>query len=417
MGRASEQRTSARRGPLGEHSSNNGTHLYNKEYTMHKWVALAGLIAAMLGTRGSWADEESQTQKGGKVVATLHGTDFGKTPEGEQVSIYLLTNAAGWKAKIMTYGALLTELHVPDRNGKLDDVTLGFEDLKGYLEGHPYFGATVGRVGNRIAKGRFTLDGVEYKLATNNGPNALHGGIKGFDKVVWKSEGKTDPDGASVKFTYVSKDGEEGYPGNLTCTVTYTLTNHNELKIDYTAVTDKATPVNLTNHSYFNLAGAKAGDILGHELTLIADRYTPVDDTLIPTGEIKAVKGTPLDFTTPMTIGSRIGQLKGDPGGYDHNFVLNSEGKSLALGARVHEPKTGRVMEMYTTEPGVQFYTGNFLDGKQKGKGGVVYQKHHGFCLEAQHFPDSVNHANFPSMILRPGKTYTQTTTYKFSVK
>jgi aldose 1-epimerase len=333
------------------------------------------------------------------------------------VDLYTLTNSSGAVAKVMTYGAILAELDVPDRDGKLGDVVLGFDNLKDYLAGHPYFGATVGRVANRIAKGKFTLDGKEYKLAVNNGPNSLHGGVKGFDKVVWKAEPETLPDGAALKLTYQSKDGEEGYPGNLDVTVVYTLTNANALRIDYTAKGDKATPVNLTNHTYFNLAGTKSGDILGHELTLFADRYTPTDETLIPTGEIKPVKDTPLDFTKPTRIGERIDQLKGEPVGYDHNYVLNSEGKELALAARVHEAKTGRTMEMYTTEPGVQFYTGNFLDGKQTGRGGVVYKKHAGFCLEAQHFPDSVNHANFPSMILQPGKTYRQTTIYKFTAK
>jgi aldose 1-epimerase len=353
------------------------------------------------------------------MKASVQKMDFGKTREGAPVELYLLTNAKDMKAKIVTYGAILTELHVPDREGRFDDVVLGFENLDGYLAGHPFFGATVGRVANRIAKGQFTLDGKEYKLAINNGPNSLHGGLRGFDKVVWKAESRQAADSVSVKLTYVSPDGEEGYPGNLSATITYTLTDQNELKIDYRATTDKATPVNLTNHSYFNLAGPKEGDVLGHELMLAADKYTPADETLIPTGEIKPVKGTPLDFATPTSMGARIEQLKGkgQPGGYDHNYVLNGGGKALALGARVYEPKTGRVLEMLTTEPGVQLYTGNFLDGKLKGKGGVVYQKHSGFCLEAQHFPDSVNHASFPSVILRPGKTYTQTTVYKFSVK
>jgi aldose 1-epimerase len=359
----------------------------------------------------------AEPKPGASGKASVRKMDFGKTPDGTPVELYVLTNANGLKAKVMTYGATLTELDVPDRDGQLGDVVLGFDDLEGYLKGHPFFGSTVGRVANRIAKGKFTLDGKEYKLAVNNGPNSLHGGRKGFDKVVWKAEPVQKPDAAAVKFSFHSRDGEEGYPGNLDATVTYTLTNDNELRLDYTATTDKATPVNLTNHTYFNLAGIKDGNMLGHELMLEADKYTPTDDTLIPTGEIKPVRDTPLDFTTPHTIGSRIARLKGDPGGYDHNFVLGGGGKKLALAARVREPKTGRVMEMYTTEPGVQFYTGNFLDGKLKGKGGVVYAKHQAFCLEAQHFPDSVNHANFPSMILRPGKTYTQTTVYKFSAK
>jgi aldose 1-epimerase len=342
---------------------------------------------------------------------------FGKTEEGVAVERYTLTNAAGATAKIVTYGALLTELNVPDRNGKLGDVVLGFDDLKDYLAGHPYFGATVGRVANRIAKGTFTLEGKTYKLAINNPPNTLHGGQKGFDKVVWKAEPKTTPDGPSVRLTYVSKDGEEGYPGTLTAHVTYTLTNDNAVRIDYTATADKATPVNLTNHSYFNLAGTKSGDILDHELTIFADKYTPTDETLIPTGEIKPVKDTPFDFTKSHRIGDRIGQLKGEPGGYDLNYVLTREKKGPTLAARVDESKTGRVMEVWTTEPGIQFYSGNFLDGKLKGRGDVMYKKHWGFCLEAQHFPDSVHHDNFPSMILKPGETYKQTTIYKFSTK
>jgi aldose 1-epimerase len=358
-----------------------------------------------------------QAKGGDKMKPTVETEAFGKTKSGTPVDLFILTNSNGMKAKIISYGAILTELDVPDRNGKLGDVVLGFDNLEQYLVGHPHFGATTGRVANRIAKGKFTLDGKEYTLAINNGPNSLHGGLKGFDKMVWKGESKETSDAAAVQFTYLSPDGEEGYPGNLTTVVTYTLTNQNELRIDYKATTDKATPVNLTNHSYFNLAGPQSGDILGHELMLEADDYTPADDTNIPTGETRSVKGTPLDFTKPATIGSRIAQVADKTNGYDHNFVLRSKGKSLALAARVYDPKTGRVMEMYTTEPGVQLYTANFLDGKLKGRGGVVYQKHQAFCLEAQHFPDSVHHPEFPSIILRPGQTYTQRTVYKFLVK
>ncbi len=377
---------------------------------MFRSLTRAAAVAAFLGLFAS-------PSPAAENKAMIEKKPFGKTADGKDVDLYVLTNAKGMKAKVITYGAILTELDVPDRDGRLGDVVLGFDDLKGYLGAHPFFGATVGRVANRVAKGRFTLDGKEYKLATNNGPNALHGGLKGFDKKLWQAEQVPADNGVAVKFTYHSPDGEEGYPGDLAATVTYTLTNNNELRLDYTATTDKATPVNLTNHSYFNLAGQGSGDILGHELTLEAEKYTPVDDTLIPTGKIESVKGTPLDFTTPHKIGERIKEMRGNPGGYDHNFVLNGGGKSLALGARVVEPKSGRVLEMYTTEPGVQFYTGNFLDGSNKGKGGAVYNKHAGFCLEAQHFPDSVNHPNFPSMILRPGQTYKQTTVYKFSTK
>ncbi len=270
--------------------------------------------------------------------------------------------------KVMTYGAIITEIDTPDRNGKQDDIVLGFDSLQGYLGTHPYFGATVGRVANRIAKGTFTLNGQEYKLAVNNGPNSLHGGLKGFDKVIWKAEPISCPDGPSVKFSYHSRDGEEGYPGNLDVSVQFTVTENNELKLEYTATTDKATPINLSNHSYFNLAGRTSEPVLGHELMLAADHYTPVDDTLIPTGEIAPVAGTPLDFTKPTAIGARIQQIKADPVGYDHNFVLNSGGKSMALAARVYEPKTGRVLEISTTEPGIQFYTGNFLDGTLTGQ-------------------------------------------------
>jgi aldose 1-epimerase len=372
----------------------------------------AGLILAFaLLAMDGFAD-------GSKARPGVTAAPFGTTADNVPVELYTLTNSNGVTAKATNYGALLTSLSVPDRTGKSADVVLGFSDLQGYLAGHPYFGANVGRVGNRVAKGRFTLDGKEYKLATNNGPNSLHGGVKGFDKVVWAAKAEVVDGNPTVRFTYRSPDGEEGYPGNLTATVTYTLTDKNELRVDYSATTDKATPVNIAHHSYFNLAGPTSADVLGHEVTIFADRYTPVDETLIPTGKLDPVSGTPLDFTTPHTIGERIGQLKGDPVGYDHNYVLRSGGsKTPELAARVYEPKSGRVLEVLTTEPGLQFYTGNFLDGTLKGKEGITYKKHAGFCLEAQHFPDAVNHPEFPSTILRPGQTYRQTTIYRFSTK
>lgn len=341
-------------------------------------------------------------------------TSFGRLADGRTVKRYELRNRHGMMARIITYGAILTELHVPDRNGRLTNVVHGFDNLRSYVQGHPFFGATVGRVSNRIGKARFTLDGQEYPLANNNGRNHLHGGLIGFDKVLWKAQPiKVDDREVAVVFTYLSRDGEEGYPGNLDVRVTYTITDNNELRIDYSAGTDKPTPVNITNHSYFNLAGT--GDILGHELFVAADRYTPVDDELIPTGEIAPVKGTPLDFTKPELIGARIEQLKPKPGGYDHNYVLNSEGKSLALAARVREPSSGRVMEVLTTEPGMQLYTANFLQGQVNGLNGQRSERHSAFCLETQHFPDAVNHPNFPSTILRPGKQYKSTTIFRFS--
>lgn len=345
---------------------------------------------------------------------------FGKLPDGRQVELYTLTNANGARARIMTYGGILVSLEVPDRSGRLDDVTLGFDNLQAYLKGHPYFGALVGRYGNRIGKGAFTLDGVTYQLAKNNDENHLHGGIKGFDKVLWDAEPAKEDNAVGVRLSYLSKDGQENYPGNLACTVIYTLTNDDELKISYQATTDKATPINLTHHSYFNLAGQGNSDILGHEMMLNADRFTPVDKGLIPTGELRPVKGTPMDFTEPTAIGARIEQddeqLKFG-GGYDHNWVLNKNDDSLTLAARVYEPTTGRVMEVYTTEPGIQFYSGNFLDGTITGKGARVYKHRYGFCLETQHFPDSPNKPNFPSVILRPGEKYTHLTVFKFSVR
>lgn len=348
-------------------------------------------------------------------AATVEKTAFGKTQDDKPVDLYILKNDRGVVAKIMTYGALMTELHVPDREGKLGDVVLGFDRLDPYLKGHPYFGATIGRVGNRIARGMFTLGGKTYKLACNDGPNHLHGGLRGFDKVIWDAEPVTVKNGVAVRFKYVSPDGEEGYPGTLTATVVYTLTNNNELRIDYTAETDKVTPVNLTNHSYWNLA--TEGDILNHHLAIHADRYTPVDDTLIPTGDIIPVRGTPMDFTVAHPIGDHLLDLANSPRGYDHNYVLNGGGKKMACAATVHEPKTGRAMEIFTDQPGVQFYSGNFLDGTLTGKRGVTYHRYNGLCLETQHFPDSVNHPNFPSVILRPGKKYKTTTVHVFSAK
>ena len=342
--------------------------------------------------------------------------DFGKTPDGTPVELYTLTNGK-ITAKVMTYGAILTELIVPDRNGKAADVVLGFDSLEGYLAGHPYFGATVGRVANRVGGAKFSLDGKEYTLAANNGPNTLHGGLKGFDKVVWKAEDASGPAGPAVKFTYRSPDGEEGFPGNLDVAVTYTVTGQDEVKIDYKATTDKATPVVLTNHSYFNLAGPASGTILDHEIQIDAQTYTPGDEGMIPTGSIAPVEGTPLDFTRSTPVGTRFDQLKAEPIGYDHNFVLDADARLPNVAARVYDPKTGRVMEVLTTEPAIQFYTGNFLDGSVKGKGGVACKKNQALCLEAQHFPDSVHHANFPSTILRPGQTYTQTTIYRFSAR
>jgi aldose 1-epimerase len=350
-----------------------------------------------------------------KQTAKIEQRIFGTTKDGTPVRIYSLTNSKGMTAKVTEYGAMLTELWVPDQNGKLADVVLGFDTLEQYLNGPPFFGSTVGRVANRIAKGRFTLDGKEYVLATNRPPNHLHGGFNGFDKRVWKSRPLSATGSeVAVEFTYTSPDGEEGYPGTLNVKVVYTLTDASELRIDYTATTDKATPVNLTNHSFFNLAGG--GNILDHVLTLNADHYTPADATLIPTGEIVSVKGTGLDFTKPRRMGERIDEFRSFANGYDHNFVLNGVGGKLALCARVEEPKSGRVMEIWTTEPGVQFFTGNRLDGKFTGVGGVVYHQHAGFCLEPQHFPDSINKPNFPSVVLRPGDTFKSGTAYRFAI-
>jgi aldose 1-epimerase len=358
----------------------------------------------------------ASTGKSGEGQITQ--SPFGKTKEGTPVDLFTLRNANGVEAQICNYGGIVTSLKVPDRTGKFGDVVLGYDNLDDYLKSSPFFGAMVGRYGNRIAKGRFTLDGVEYKLATNNGPNSLHGGIKGFDKEVWQSKSLVTPDGPALELSYVSKDGEEGFPGTLTVTAVYTLTRDNGLRLEYTATTDKDTVVNLTQHSYFNLAGK--GDVLGHQLYLNASRFTPVDSTLIPTGELRSVEGTPFDFRKPTAIGARINQddqqLKlGN--GYDHCFVVDKPMGKLGLLARVTEPTTGRVLEAYSTEPGVQFYTGNFLDGTLTGKGGWVYQFRNGFCLEPQHYPDSPNHPEFPSVVLKPGQVYRNTIIFKFSTE
>ena len=345
---------------------------------------------------------------------------FGQTSDGQAVDLYTITNANGLEMQVTNYGGLITSLRVPDKEGNLGDVALGYDALDGYLEQNPFFGALVGRYGNRIAGAQFTLDDSTYTLAANNGPNHIHGGVKGFDKRVWQAEPFEDETGAGLVLTYTSPDGEEGYPGTLETRVTYTLTDQNELAFDYHATTDKATPVNLTQHTYFNLAGHGAGDILDHEIMLNASGYTPVDSALIPLGAVAPVEDTPFDFTESTAIGLRIDddhEQLGRAGGYDHNFVLDGEAGEMKLAARVTEPTSGRVMEVRTTEPGVQFYTGNFLDGSIAGKDGAVYEKRTGFCLETQHFPDSPNQPDFPSTILRPDEEYTSRTVFTFSTK
>ena len=346
---------------------------------------------------------------------------FGKTTDGQSVEIYKLRNRRGMEARITNYGGIVVSLTAPDRNGKLADVVLGYNDLDTYMRPpFPYFGAIIGRYGNRIAKGRFTLNDVEYKLAVNNGENSLHGGVKGFDKVVWTARERNTAAGPALVLSYLSKDGEEGYPGNLRTTVVYTLTNNNELRIDYTATTDKDTVINLTHHSYFNLAGEGNGDILKHNLVLRADSFIPTDAGSIPTGEIRNVAGTPFDFRKANTIGERINnddeQLKlGN--GYDHTWVINGRMGVLRQAAIAYEPTTGRELEVWTTEPGVQFYTGNFLDAAIIGKSGKPYPRRSGFCLETQHYPDSPNEPNFPTTTLRKGATYHSTTIYRFSAR
>jgi aldose 1-epimerase len=349
-------------------------------------------------------------------TASLKKTSFGKTPDGRQIDLYTFTNKNGLEVAVTNFGGIVVSVKVPDRNGKMADVVLGYDSLDGYINDKSYFGALVGRYGNRIAHAQFTLDGVTYKLAKNNGENSLHGGDKGFNKAVWDAKEVTSKDGPSLQLSYLSKDGEEGYPGNLKVQVVYTLTDANELKIDYSATTDKKTVLNLTNHSYFNLAGQGNGDILSHELMIHAERFTPVDAGLIPTGELRPVAGTPFDFRKKTAIGARINaddeQLKLGKG-YDHNWVLNHTAE-YSLAARAVESNSGRVLEVWTTQPGVQFYTGNFLDGTVVGKGGKAYAFRSAFCLETQHFPDSPNHPDFPTTVLKPGERYHQVTAFKF---
>src|SRR6266487_2256915 len=383
--------------------------------TLSGWCVILAWTTACGGGGGGGGRTQRPT-------ASLARQPFGTTTRGEAVGVYTLKNAHGVELRVTNYGGIILSLKVPDRNGRFDDVVLGYDSLADYLRSSPYFGAIIGRYGNRIAQGRFTLDGKTYTLAKNNGSNHLHGGLKGFDKVVWDAAPFKGADSVGLVFRYTSPDGEEGYPGTLQTTVTYTLTSRGELIFDYSATTDRATPVNLTQHSYFNLAGDGKGDILGHVVTLNADRFTPVDSTLIPTGELRSVAGTPFDFRTPTPIGARIEQhdpqLRYGPG-YDHNFVLNKGGTAgePTLAARVYEPTSGRVMEISTTEPGLQFYSGNFLDGTLRGKHGVVYRHRYGFAMETQHFPDSPNKPAFPSTILRPGEQYRSRTIYRFTVQ
>jgi aldose 1-epimerase len=339
---------------------------------------------------------------------------FGTTSEGIEVDRYVLRNSHGLSLSLVTYGATVTELWLPDRDGKLDDVVLGFDNLAQYETQSPYFGCTVGRVAFRITAGKFTLDGKSYQLTCNSGGHHLHGGSKGFSKRVWKAEPEERPGAVSVKLSLRSADGDQGYPGDLAVSAVHTLTDQNEFRIDYTATADQPTPINLTHHGYFNLAGAGVGDVLGHVLRLDADRYTPSDKTMSPTGEIATVKGTPLDFTRPTPVGERIDTPQGVPDGYDLAYLQNHPAGALATVAMLLEPRSGRTMEVLTTEPAIIFYTGNYLDGTLKGKRGAAYGKHAGLCLESGRLPDSVNHANFPSVILRPGQTYRHTCVYRF---
>lgn len=371
---------------------------------------MAGILAGALALAGC-SQTPSTSEKGNARVTRQ---DFGKLPDGSAIDLYTLSNGKGMEARIMTYGAAVVSLTAPDKAGKYADVVNGMDNVEGYLKPVPYFGAAIGRYGNRIGGAQFTLEGQQYHTPKNDGDNTLHGGNRGFDKRVWTAKESN----GGVEFTYVSADGEEGFPGTLTAHILYTVTPDNELRIEYNATTDKPTVVNLTNHSYFNLKGQGEGDILDHQVTINADRFTPVDKGLIPTGELKAVAGTPFDFTKATAIGARIGQNDEQlvfGKGYDHNWVLNGSGMKKA--AEVYEASTGRVMEVSTDQPGLQFYTGNFLDGTIHGKGGKVYAQRSAFCMETQHFPDSPNKPSFPTTELKPGEQYHTVTVYKFSAR
>ncbi len=390
-----------------------------KKYTSKQSLLMLALFGSLsIGGVTSCTSNETKEQAtdsttAEQVAANIKKEPFGTAPDGQEVSLYTLSNKNGVTVKITNYGAIVTSIITPDKDGKMGDVVLGFDNVKGYIPNDPHIGGVIGRYANRIAKGRFAIDGQEYKLATNNGPNHLHGGNIGFDRVVWQAEEM--PEQNAIKLTYVSKDMEEGYPGNLTATVVYTLTEDNSLRIDYTATTDKATPVNLTNHSYFNLSAGADKDILNDVVQINADKYTASDKDLIPTGELVPVKGTPYDFTEAQPVGTRINNLQGY--GYDLNYVINNGGDELTHAATVFDPTTGREMEVLTTQPGIQLYTAYHLDGSLTGKNNTKYNRYAGLCLEAQHYPDSPNQPKFPNTVIKPGETYQETTIYKFSVR
>ncbi len=384
------------------------------KYLIGRYVSMAGAIMLSFCLLEGCKKKETPPPAVEQPLSSLNieQAPWGVTPEGDSITIYTLTDGKGVEAKLINYGATLVSLKVPDKNGVSEDVTLGYDNLEGYIKGTSYIGASIGRYANRIGKAGFKLDGVTYNVTKNDGNNHLHGGLKGFHKVVWDAQPFKTNDSVGVIFTYFSKDGEEGFPGNMKVTNTFALKNNATLVNIISAVSDKKTVATFTHHSYFNLTGDAKRDILEHELTIFADNYTPVDKELIPTGEIKTVKGTPLDFTEPKTVGSRIKEIKG---GYDHNFILNKQPGEFSLAARMYEPVSGRVMEVYTNQPAIQFYSGNFLDGTIVGKGGKKYPKHYAFCLEPEHYPDSPNKPSFPSTVLNPGETHTNVMVFKFS--